>query len=183
MSDIGELFQGFMALGAVGTAAAGFVIYKAIQENTQKVEANNDWNRKHSTIDMIKEWNDHARAHIKFLRNRYPELSGFSWRASEEELEKIEFNSELAELVYAGDSDETRDVRDRLISLFNYFEYVSTAYEHEIVDRQAIEVSFRGVILNTYVYFNAFVQVMRKQRKYEPWLPLALLVSKWTTTE
>ncbi|MDF1660540.1 MAG: DUF4760 domain-containing protein [Planctomycetota bacterium] len=183
MADPNTVFQAFMAAGAIGTAIGSFAIYKAILENNEEARAGNEWNRRQTTITMIKEWNDQARSHIKFLREKYSDLSDFDWKASDEVLKKKLFHKDEAKKVLLGESEESREIRDRLFTLFNYFEYVATAYEKEVVDKQAIEVSFKGVILNTYTYFNAFVQIMREERKYEPWLPLALLVSKWTTIE
>jgi hypothetical protein len=183
MTDPNIFINGLIALGSLGAAAGAFALYKAILDNNAQLENGNDWKRKQSTINMIKEWNDHARAHIKFLRHCYTDLSDFTWKLPEEELAKNLFNLEVAKMVFAGETPEDRDIRDRIISVFNYFEYVSTAYESGVVDRQSIEVSFKGVMLNTYSYFNPFLQIIRKQRKYEPWLPLALLVSKWTTYE
>lgn len=183
MADPSTVFEALMALGAVGTTAGTFAIYKAISESNEEKRASNEWNRREATITMIKEWNDQARSHVKLLRMRYSDLSDFDWKAPEEILKKSLFNKDEAKAVFAGESEESRETRDRLFTLFNYFEYVATAYEQEVVDRHSIEVSFKGAILNTYSYFNPFVQLMREERKYEPWLPLALLVSKWTTIE
>ena len=177
------VFQALMVLGAVGICVGVFAIFKALSDNNEELRASNDWKKQLTTINMIKEWNDHARSHIKFLREKYSDLSDFDWKASEELLAKSLFTSEEAKALFEGKSEEQGELRDRLFSLFNYFEYVATAYEKEVIDKQAVEVSFKGTILNTYTYFNPFVQIMRKERKYEPWLPLALLVSKWMTNE
>jgi len=72
-------------------------------------------------------------------------------------------------------------IRGHLIELLNYFEGIASAYEQYVVDRAAIEDSVGTVILYFCVYFQTFIDEMRKINRRDPWPPLSRVVELWLT--
>ena len=173
--------QAVMAVGSLSTAVGVFLAFLTLR-NTH------EWNRRHYTIEFSDDWNECARKHLNVLERQFPELFAVPdfiekpdlmncWclnRRTAEQLVTIQSESQ-------GTSPDQLDIREHLIELLNYFEGIVTAYEQHVVDRAAIEESVGTVILDVCIYFQPFIEEMRKINRRDPWPPLSRVVELWLT--
>jgi hypothetical protein len=172
-------FQAATAVGSVATAIGVFLAFLALR-NTH------EWNRRNYTAEFLDDWNENASQRLAILAREFPKFFAVpdfitnpglrnSWcldQARAEQLVKLESEQDRPTCNELG-------VREHLIALFNYFEGIAIAYELHVVDRAVIEDSVSTVILDTCVYFQPFIDEMRKINRRDPWPPLSRVVERW----
>jgi hypothetical protein len=163
-----------MWLTAAGLiVSAGALVFAAYGISQQR-----KWERKHFAVEMINEWNNQSSNHKAAIENAYPELFTNDGPLSS----RPRMTSEEAHLIYT--STEAKDkvrweTRNHCIALLNYFEFVASAWDKEIADREIIEDSFKSTILRWHHDLEEFMIEMKKTRQYEPWPPLQSVVAQW----
>jgi hypothetical protein len=175
------IMQAVTAVGSVSTAVGVFLALLTLR-------ATHEWNRRHYTIEFLGDWNERARKHLVVIEKQFPEFFAVpdfiknpdlmdSWRLDPNRAKQlVKVKSEHHE------PDHTQpDIRGHLIELLNYFEGIASAYEQHVVDRAAIEDSVGTVILDVCVYFQPFIEEMRKINRRDPWPPLSRVVELWLT--
>lgn len=165
--------QAMTAVGSVSTAVAVFLALLSFR-NTH------EWNRRHYTIEFLGNWNESTRQHFVALEKRFPEFFAVPDFITNPDLMEswcLDRN-QAKELVEVKSADEI-DLRGHIVELLNYFEGIASAYEQYVVDREAIEDSAMTVILDVCVYFQPFIEEMRKINRRDPWPPLSRVVELW----
>ena len=169
--------QAATAVGSVSTAIGVFLAFSALR-NTH------EWNRRNYTAEFLDDWNENASNHLAILAREFPKFFAVpdfitnpdlrnSWcldQARAEQLVKLESEADRP-------TSNELGVREHLIALFNYFEGIAVAYELHVVDRAVIEDSVSTVILDACVYFQPFIEEMRKINRRDPWPPLSHVVA------
>jgi hypothetical protein len=172
------------ALTAIGSVATAIGVFLAIMT----LRSEHEWNRRHYTVEFLDSWNESARKHLRILEENFPDFFAVpdfianpdlmdSWRLHQnqaKQLVKVKSEGE-------GFDKSKVDIRGHLIELLNYFEGIASAYEQHVVDRAAIEDSVGTVILDVCVYFQPFIEEMRKINRRDPWPPLSRVVELWLT--
>jgi len=171
------ILQALTAVGSVSTAVAIFFAILTLRDTQE-------WNRRQYTVELLDNWNDSTRKHFLALKKEFPEYFAVpdfittpalmeSWC-----LDKTKAK-ELAEV----NSEHEVDLRGHIVALLNYFEGIALAYEQYVVDRDAIDDSVGTVILDFCVYFQPFIEEMRKNNRRDPWPPVSRTVELWLTKE
>lgn len=174
--------------------SAGALVCAAYGINQQ-----HEWYRRHFAVEMIREWNNHSKTHKAAIENAYPQLFRDEGqrearpRIDKEEARRIYFSikddgtGDPTKTVSTNGSDDPTKIvdsarwetRNHCIALLNYFEFVASAWENQVADRQMLEDSFKKTILRWHHDLEEFMTVMAKTRQYEPWPPLQRVVAQW----
>lgn len=177
------IVQAITAVGSVSTAVGVFLALLTIRNA-------HEWNRRHYTIEVLENWNECARKHLIVLEKQFPDFFAVpdfiinpdlmgSWCIDENQAKQL-----LAVKSERQEPDHTElDIRGHIIELLNYFEGIASAYEQHVVDREAIEDSVGTIILDVCVYFQPFIEEMRKINRRDPWPPLSRVVELWLIEE
>ncbi len=171
--------QTVTAVGSVFTAVGVFLAFLALRNR-------HEWNRRHYTVEFLSDWNESARKHLVVLETQFPEFFAVpdfianpdlinSWRLNQSHAEQIV----KPESEPDGSLSDKPEIRRHLIALLNYFEGIAIAYELHVVDRTAVVDSVGTVILDVYVYFQPFIEEMRRINRRDPWPPLRRVVELW----
>lgn len=175
--------QAVTAVGSVSTAVGVFLAFLALR-NTH------EWNRRSYTAEFLDDWNESARKHLAVLERQFPELFAVPDFITNPDLRNSWcLDQTIAEQLVKPESEpvgsipDEPGIRGHLIALFNYFERIAIAYELHVVDREAIGDSVGTVILDVCVYFQPFIEEMRKINRRDPWPPLSRVVELWLTEE
>ena len=173
--------QAVTAVSSVSTAVGVLLALLTLRHT-------HEWNRRHYTVEFLDDWNESARRHLTVLEKQFPEFFAVpdfikdpnlmnSWRLDQDRAKQlVEVKLELQ-----GSDPNELGVRGHLLELLNYFEGIATAYEQHVVDRAAIEESVGTIILDVCVYFQPFIEEMRKVNRRDPWPPLSRVVELWLT--
>lgn len=165
--------QAMTAVGSVSTAVGVFLALLSLR-NTH------EWNRRHYTIDFLGNWNESTRKHFVALEKQFPEFFAVpDFITSPHLMESWCLDKNQAKQLVEVKSEHEIVLRGHLVELLNYFEGIASAYEQHVVDREAIEDSAGTVILDVCVYFQPFIEEMRKINRRDPWPPLSRVVELW----
>ena len=167
------IVQAMNAVGSVSTAVGIFLALLTLR-NTH------EWNRRQFTIQFLGNWNESTRKHFVALEKQFPEffaVPDFITKPDLMELWCLDKN-EAKKLIEVKSESEI-ELRGHLVELLNYFEGIASAYEQYVVDREAVVDSAGTVILDFCVYFQPFIEEMRKINRRDPWPPLSRVVELW----
>jgi hypothetical protein len=173
------VLQAATAVGSVATAVGIFLALISLRDT-------HEWNRRHFTIELLDNWNESAREHLSVLENQFPgffPVPDFITNPDLMTLWCLDQNmaKQLVKVKSERQDPDDTDliVRRHIVELLNYFEGIASAYEQYVVDRTAIEDSVGTVILDFWVYFQPFIEEMRKINRRDPWPPLSRVVDLW----
>ena len=173
--------QAATAVGSVSTAVGVFLAFFALR-NTH------EWYRRNYTAEFLDDWNESARKHLAILERQFPEFFAVPDFITNPDLRNSwcldqTIAEQLVKIVCKPVESISDDlgIRGHLIALFNYFEGIAIAYELHVVDRAVIVDSVGTVILDACVYFQPFIEEMRKINRRDPWPPLSRVVELWLT--
>jgi hypothetical protein len=150
----------------------------ALLHGAHGISKQRQWDRAHFAVEMINQWDVYSRDHKAAIEAAYPEL------IKNEQVRRPEglISYEEAHCLYYStpENDPLRwEIRNHCISLLNYFEFVTAAWEEDIADHAVIEDSFKSPILRWHGNLQQFMYVMQDARQYEPWQPLQRVVNIW----
>jgi hypothetical protein len=159
-----------MAIGLVGTFLGVIMVYKTLKSN-------HDWYRRQYTLDILKEWNENIMPLVKIIEDVFPHLLDIDGIQSK----GVELTREEAEKIYAGDTKDNKyiNLRYTLNSLMNYFEYIATAYLHNVADQRIIFHSFSKSLIRIHDALDNYIEVVKRRRGHQPWQPFLDVISKW----
>jgi hypothetical protein len=66
-----------------------------------------------------------------------------------------------------------------MAKVLNYFELVAHAVSSGIADEDMMKSALQNAFYNWYNVLKEFRESMTKQRKYDPWAPVAGLYKRW----
>jgi hypothetical protein len=125
--------------------------------------------RKKNAIDMIYDWNNNTSKDTGTIRQKF---SGCYELCKIIELDQIE------ELYYKDLflDENKRSVRDSVIRLYNYFEYISSAYLSNTASKRIINHSFTITMIRYYVVLENYILEEYLTTKRNPWLPFTKFI-------
>lgn len=178
-----SITDSFMMSGIVVTAIGVYLAFATLR-------ASHEWNRRHYTVEMAAAWNHEARALLANLTMHFPEFFQVpdfisddrqrdQWCIDEDMAERLVFSKSPNDNI----DEETIEIRDNLVPLFNHFESIAIAYQLNVIDRDVIFESFGAVLLDTWIFFGPFVDKMREVNRRDPWPPLTELIHAWEGEE
>jgi hypothetical protein len=171
------VLQALTVVGSVSTAVGIFLAILTLRDTQE-------WNRRQYTVDFLKNWNECTREHFVELEKQFPDFLAVPDFIKKPDLvESWCIDKEKAKLIAEVKSESDRKLRVHLVELFNYFEMIASAYEQHVVDRDAVQDSAGTVILDFCVYFQPFINEMRKSNRRDPWPPLSRVIDLWLNEE
>lgn len=158
--DWGRFFQALTAAGAIFTGVAVLVAYYGIKQQ-------HDWNRRQYTLELVRQVNNELRELREPLREAFPKL--FHDRAlstlSKGEAEALFNACPLVDTRTPRQGEFTCEARGTAGAYLNLLEEIAVAHWNHVADRSIVEISFAGMILEDYGYFENFVQHVQTVRK------------------
>jgi hypothetical protein len=119
-------------------------------------------------IDMIKEWNSNTSSDTSLIRSHFPGNYDKCEPISMVEVRKIIDISLCANLE---EKQKYTDIKNAIYRLFNYFEYVSAAYNRGTVDKKKIKDSFSLTMLRYFTVLRNFFMLEFLTSKRNHWTP------------
>ncbi len=130
--------------------------------------------KKHYALEMIREWNQQTAKDKIIIEKVVPGLyEKCSLRLLKEKLDKI-YNAATLKKEYLEDSESVEDylsAKESMIRLLNYFEFISSAYLNNAVDKKIIQNSFSGTMVRYYCVLNDYIRLEYDKTNRNPWLP------------
>jgi hypothetical protein len=172
-----SILQTLIAVGSASTAIAIFIAILTLRDS-------HEWNRRQYTIEFLRDWNESTREHFIELELQFPEFFEVPDYINDPAMmESWCIDKNRSTEIIKEKSEKNIKLRDHLIRLLNYFEGIASAYEQHVVDRDEIEDSAATVILDFWVYFQPFIEEMRRVNRRDPWPPLSRIVDLWLNEE
>jgi hypothetical protein len=179
------VFAGGMSALAAGLAAATGLL-RAVEQRTYESKQN----RFRQALDMLREWNQHTAAARSTLEKALPGLYDTCKRLTREEAAHLYpglRTSSPAGAPSSGDptsydrlsganAEHIAQVREHIVGLLNYFEYVSSAYLKHAADREILRESFAGTMVRYYCILGEFVACEEEVTGRNPWTPYTQFV-------
>lgn len=148
-----------------------------LRHNYEALQQNHELNRRHYASEMMKDWNDNAGKHKDAILKEFPDL------LDKKNTKPLSREKALAiyGAIYGNDAKDKElfELRNHIIAMFNYFEYIASAYFNGVADQLMIEETFDGVIKLWYNYFKAFIDVAEEKVGFRPWQPINDLIIHW----
>jgi hypothetical protein len=188
------LTQAIIALGTIGIAVSiciSIYSFKEAQEATRQAQEANrlvqesdyqlhDWYRRSYTVDMIRDFEGHVVGYREtlqdafrglFLKDQHGVLEAGTaknlWAGKSEPNSKYDFMK---------DEKKVKRVKNQLIGLLNYMEYLSQAYNESVVDQKVFEESLSKPMIYYYDFLEEFIKESQKQLGYDNWQPFSDVV-------
>lgn len=158
---------------------------------------------------LMREWNNDTDKYKRIIYDKYPDLALADYREdyaisheqaikidkSESQLSKLIENRECQKWVRFADasslngesdicSDAVKEVRVRegLIGMLNYLEYIAVSYENETAAPDIIKESFREAFLYWFGATKEYI-VASNEKKLVYWAPLVRVACEWNQEE
>jgi hypothetical protein len=177
------LTQGVIALGTLGIAISICVSiynFKEAQESNRIAQESNrqahEWYRRSYTVDIIRDFEGHVVSYRIPLQEAFPGLFNQEKRGILEPgtaenlwLGKAEPNSKYD---FMRDKKNVLKMKNQLIGLFNYMEYLAQTYNEHVVDQPAFEESLADPMIFYHDTFYEFIKASQKQLRYPNWQPV-----------
>lgn len=188
-----EKVERFLLVVSAGSiilvAASTWLTYISLVDERER-------SRHQLTITFVKDFNLNVRDYVGSVNDRYEcnldNLSPVGGTEADKILKKesegecsASLDSVCGEI--AGDlkKEDSQEcvpygkIHADLSAIFNYFEAVSTAYNHDLVDRDIIESSHGRVMSEWYYVFKAFIDHKASQDGRPAWVPYVELMKEW----
>jgi len=196
-STLELVFQAATALGTLVTAGSIYILKRTLDAQRHTLESQDTslqaqlkaldteyaWRRMNVAIDLMREWNSNAigfrNAIVKLGIELYGEPNDTSYLKepiSAEEARRLWDASATSE-----DSAEIKrvEMREKMIGLLNYFEYICAAYKAGAVDEKIIKVSFKAPMTRWYELLKAFIDNVDRRRNTRTWPPYCEVMELW----
>lgn len=156
-----------------------------------------EWEKQKFTATLLKEWNNDVEKYKNEIFKAYPKLAdgisaskggipesvGLRLDSAYAEYSKRLHNGECTPSLKPSPPEcsellEEAQLRDAVVGILNYLEYVSVAYEQDVVVRQKIEEVFWGNFLN---WFGATVEYIKASNptRLLYWAPYIKVACGW----
>ena len=157
------------AVGSLGTLIGVWFAYLALR-------ANHDWNRRHYAVEIIRCWNDITADHAKAIEETFPHIRDIDLSTGK----TTEITKEKAREIYTCNPDNKNwAIRFHIIELLNHFEFVITAYSHQVADRGVILVGLRDPLSKWHDILKNFLEIVEQCEGYQPWQSFMDQIADW----
>ena len=158
-----------VAIAIIGLIGIWMSLRKQQDALDQRLEITNmqlDWSRREFAMKLLKEWVEIGRPYvekIKKYRSKTITATGTNPIGANES-EKI-FQAEPG--------SEKWNLREGIIQLLNFFEYISVAVTYDVADQEMIEKSLGGAIKSWHTILENFIKVGKEShvKHFDPWEP------------
>lgn len=145
------------------------------------IRADHEWNRRRYTIEIIGSFEPQVVKYRETLTKYFPALYLKEKRGRLEpgiahSIWKLEVKQD-SNLPLLKNSDELKKVRNDLIGLLNYLEYLAQAYHEHVVDQDAFEESLADAVILYHDYLEEFIKASQDDLGYPNWEPISRLVT------
>lgn len=188
------IFEGATAVGTLIAAGSLFFLKRALEEQRKALEQQHDalvmeynWRKTTAAIDLMRDWNEK----VSSLRDIAVDLGKKIYGQPEGTLfiKPID-GAEAAKLWGASQFSIDQTEMDRsklnscLISLLNYFEYLSSAYLNGSVEQQVIKPSFKDPMSRWHKSLRGYIEWVddktgRTDKNPVTWKPFCDLMDQW----
>jgi len=121
--------------------------------------------KKKFAVEMIHEWNSQTAEDRRIIELAYPGIYDKCKRLDKEEAKNIVNSDESA-------NDEKRQkVKQSIIRLLNYYEFISSAYLNGTANKRIIHDSFATTMVRFYCILEEYVIQQVELTKQNPWIP------------
>lgn len=164
-----------IAQGIIAISSTLIVLQLWIAKDT--FQQDHDWNRRHYAAEIMKDWNEDVGKHKDAVLKAFPDFLDKTKR-------KPILREAALKIYEATDTDrELFELRNHIVAMFNYLEYIASAYRNGVADRSMIKEAFDGVIKLWYSYFKAFIDICEERVGFRPWEPINALILEWETQQ
>lgn len=182
------VMQSLTALGTFGIAVSiciSVYSFKEAQEmNRLTYEATrhaHEWNRRSYTVDIIRGFEGHVVGYRKTLQEALPGVFRLDQRGVIEPgtaeslwLGNVEPNSKYP---FMKDKKRVEELKNHLIGVLNYMEYLAQTYNEHVVDQEAFEESLAEPMILYHDVLYEFIKASQKHLRYNNWQPFLDVVA------
>lgn len=165
-------------LGILLVAFSIYVSWRSLQEQQRGVNDQHEWNRRQYTIELLSRFNAELKDHRAPVMDAFPGLyfQDNSGPPTRDQCRRIRQAKKGDFSIRGVDAFE---LRNHIVSVFNYFENLALAWESQTGNRDAIKDSVSLVILRWHDFFHNFILEVNEEMKGDPWPPLTRVVGTW----
>jgi len=161
-----------VALGGLFVTAAGLVM---------GIYARLGLDKRQFALQMLSEWNRQTAGDRMKIEKAFPGLYERCIPLSDAEATALangRWVPDPQRMVHASDSmsADGHDVREAVIRLLNYFEFVAAAVRQGAANSKIIRESFAGTMTRFYCLLGAFIEAERRLTSRNPWAPYSRFV-------
>ncbi len=132
--------------------------------------------RKRIAIDMIKGWNRNTAKDSDIIRKAFREKYETCEKIETNDVEKILNINKHGSI--NGDEEKTRKLKTAISQLFNYFEFIASAYRNKAADRKIILDSFSGTMFRYYIILENYLLIEFENAKRNHWKPYTFFIKE-----
>ena len=159
-------------LGIVLAAASLVVALYGIRQQ-------HEWNRREQALAIVSKFNTEMRPHKEAIFLAFPGINDAQNNQIPTQEECVTIIKARARAVKIVRNADAFDLRDHVLSVLNYFENLTIAWEYHIGDREIIEEATAPVILRWHKVFEPCMSEMNKEVGEEVWPSLQRVVTEW----
>jgi len=139
------------------------------------LRADHDWRRREFSLNLNSKWLEMKGKSAIEIEKEFPHI-----RYTGMNNEKHELSREKAIEVYNEVNDRpTYELRNHIINLLNFMDFIAQAYFNGVADRQILDSSMKFSILSWYKSLEHFVEVVQEQENTRYWGKLQDLILIW----
>ncbi len=170
------IFSGITALATAVTAFSIVLLYRTFRVQLSTYTDEYSWRRQNLGIDVLREWNSHTMDY----RDNIVDWSLQEYGEPPEQHYIRPITPELAREIYHSRDSKISKVRREITSLLNYFEYISSAYLKEAVDRRIIDESLQNAMKKWHRDLICYMDYVDMHNKADTWPPFRQIIAFWT---
>ena len=147
----------------------------AIKQQRDAVFEQHEWNRRHFTVMLVREFYEDVGPFLDSLRESFPGLyhSG----------EKAHMSRDQADTLYdAKPGDPKYQLRHNVVGYLNYIEFLCSAYEAHVVNHDVFKDSFEAIVVRAYEQFEEFIEVAQDEQGAAALGPIIRVAKQWTAS-
>lgn len=148
----------------------------------KSLKDNHDYNRRQCALKLIQDWDKDTIKARRCIVNKWKDSYHAKKIIDYKQIEK--YNNEQKAL-YASLGNVTNDsltVTDQIQIIFNYFENLALAIEHNIADETVIKQAFYSTFQRWYLILTDYREHVNRERDFHPWKALEIFHDEWYKT-
>ncbi len=172
------VLQVSQTLGILLVALSIYVSWRSFQEQQRSFHDQHEWNRRQYTSELLGRFNAELKDHRAPIMQAFPGLyhQVSSAPPSHEECRKI-LKAQKGDFSVRG--VDAFELRNHIVSVLNYFENVTLAWESQTGNQDTIKESLSLTILRWHDFFHNFILEANDEMGGDAWPPLNRVVGTW----
>jgi hypothetical protein len=172
------VLQVCQTLGIILVALSIYVSWRSFQEQQRSFHDQHEWNRRQFTSELLGRFNAELKDHRAPIMQAFPGLfnQDSSEPPSRDECRKI-LKAKKGQFSIKG--VDAFELRNHIVSVLNYFEDLTLAWESQTGDQATIKDSVSITILRWHDFFHNFILEVNDELGGDAWPPLNRVVGTW----